>query len=103
METITIESSNLTQPENSVSKINWAQIWSLAGLNAAVVISWIAYHNYQPKVVQGFGLKELSFFLIVAQAIILVIIPPIAGIIGDYMIKKNGKRFVVFTVGAGAT
>jgi hypothetical protein len=91
------------QADSPVTKINWSQIWSLAGLNAAVVISWIAYHNYQPKVVQGFGLKELSFFLIVAQAIILVIIPPIAGIIGDYMIKKNGKRFVVFTVGAGAT
>lgn len=88
---------------NTVMKINWSQIWSLAGLNAAVVISWIAYHNYQPKVVEGFGLKELSFFLVVAQAFVLVIIPPIAGIIGDYMIKKNGKRFIVFTVGAGVT
>ncbi len=103
METISISETNQVQTESPVTKINWSQIWSLAGLNAAVVISWIAYHNYQPKVVEGFGLKELSFFLIVAQAIILVIIPPIAGIIGDYMIKKNGKRFVVFTVGAGAT
>jgi hypothetical protein len=103
METISIQPSNVTQPEDAVSKINWSQIWSLAGLNAAVVISWIAYHNYQPKVVEGFGLKELSFFLVVAQALVLVIIPPIAGIIGDYMIKKNGKRFIVFTVGAGVT
>lgn len=103
METVSISQSNSLQAESPVTRINWSQIWSLAGLNAAVVISWIAYHNYQPKVVQGFGLKELSFFLVVAQALILVIIPPIAGIIGDYMIKKNGKRFVVFTVGAGAT
>jgi hypothetical protein len=103
METVSIPSSNLSQPVNSVNKINWSQIISLAGLNAAVVISWIAYHNYQPIVVKGFGLKDLSFFLIVAQAIVLVIIPPIAGVIGDYMIKKNGKRFVVFTVGAGVT
>jgi hypothetical protein len=103
METVSISQSSSLQADSPVTRINWSQIWSLAGLNAAVVISWIAYHNYQPKVVQGFGLKELSFFLIVAQALILVIIPPIAGIIGDYMIKKNGKRFVVFTVGAGAT
>jgi len=103
MDTISIPQENLSHADNPVTKINWAQIWSLAGLNAAVVISWIAYHNYQPKVVEGFGLKELSYFLVVAQALILVVIPPIAGIIGDHMIKKNGKRFVVFTVGAGAT
>jgi hypothetical protein len=102
METISIPQTN-AQADSPVTKINWAQIASLAGLNAAVVISWIAYHNYQPKVVQGFGLKELSFFLVVAQAFVLVVIPPIAGIIGDYMIKKNGKRFIVFTVGAGVT
>ena len=104
MEIISTSQLNEVQTgEASTQKIKWAQIWSLAGLNAAVVISWIAYHNYQPKVVAGFGLKELSFFLVVAQAIILVIIPPIAGMIGDYMIRKNGKRFIVFTVGAGAT
>ncbi len=103
MDTISIIQTNSVQEDTPVTRINWAQIWSLAGLNAAVVISWIAYHNYQPKVVQGFGLKELSFFLVVAQALVLVAIPPIAGIIGDYMIKKNGKRFIVFTVGAGVT
>ena len=103
MDALSITQTNESPSESTVRSINWAQIWSLAGLNAAVVISWIAYHNYQPKVVQGFGLKELSFFLVVAQAFVLVVIPPIAGIIGDYMIKKNGKRFIVFTVGAGVT
>ena len=103
MDALSITQTNESPSESTVTSINWAQIWSLAGLNAAVVISWIAYHNYQPKVVQGFGLKELSFFLVVTQAFVLVVIPPIAGIIGDYMIKKNGKRFIVFTVGAGVT
>lgn len=103
MDSTVLTGTTINQTDNSVKVTNWSQIWSLAGLNAAVVISWIAYHNYQPVIVKGFGLKDLSFFLVIAQAIILVIIPPIAGIIGDYMIKKNGKRFVVFTVGAGAT
>ena len=103
MDSTVLTGTTINQTDNSVKVTNWSQIWSLAGLNAAVVISWIAYHNYQPVIVKGFGLKDLSFFLVIAQAIILVIIPPIAGIIGDYMIKKNGKRFVVFTVVAGAT
>lgn len=85
------------------SSINWNQIYSLVALNAAVVISWIAYHNYQPKVLELFHFQELALFLVVAQAIILVFIPPIAGLVGDYMIKYNGNRFIVFTIGTSVT
>lgn len=92
----------LTLPKTE-SKINWNQIGSLVALNAAVVISWIAYHNYQPKVLQLFNFTELSFFLVVAQGVILVCIPPLAGIIGDKVISSNGNRFLVFTIGTSVT
>jgi MFS family permease len=85
------------------STANWNQIYSLLALNAAIVISWIAYHNYQPKVLELFNFQELSFFLVVAQALILVFIPPIAGVIGDRVIRGGGNRFVVFTVGISVT
>lgn len=84
-------------------KSNWNQIYGLMALNAAIVISWIAYHNYQPKVLELFNFKELTFFLIVAQAVILVIIPVFAGWVGDKMIKKNGNSLVVFTIGISVT
>lgn len=83
--------------------INWSQIYSLAGLNAAVVISWIAYHNYQPKVLEKFAFTELADFLTVAQALVLVFIPPIAGYLGDIVIRRGGNHFLVFTIGAGVT
>ena len=82
---------------------NWKQIYSLMALNAAIVISWIAYHNYQPKVLEIFHFQQLSFFLIVAQALILVFIPPLAGIVADRVIRSGGNRFVVFTVGISVT
>jgi len=82
---------------------NWSQIYSLIALNAAIVISWIAYHNYQPKVLEIFHFQNLSLFLVVAQALILVFIPPIAGIVGDKVISSGGNRFVVFTVGISVT
>jgi hypothetical protein len=85
------------------TKSSWNQIYALMALNAAIVISWIAYHNYQPKVLELFNFKELSFFLVVAQAVILVFIPVAAGWLGDYMIKKNGNYFIVFTVGISVT
>jgi MFS family permease len=84
-------------------KTNWNQIYSLMALNAAVVISWIAYHNYQPKVLEIFHFQQLSLFLVIAQALILVLIPPIAGIVADKVINSSGNRFVVFTVGISVT
>jgi hypothetical protein len=88
---------------STLTKTNWKQIYGLMALNAAIVISWIAYHNYQPKVLELFNFTELSFFLVVAQAVILVTIPVFAGWLGDIMIKKNGNSFVVFTVGISVT
>ncbi len=86
-----------------IQTVNWKQLASLAYLNASIVISWIAYHNYQPKILEKFQVAEWQLFLLIAQAIILVSIPPLAGYLGDYMIKKNGNRFVVFTTGIGIT
>jgi MFS family permease len=89
--------------EGNTATANWNQIYSLIALNAAIVISWIAYHNYQPKVLEIFHFQDLSLFLIVAQAAILVFIPPVAGIVGDKVISTGGNRFVVFTVGISVT
>src|SRR5690349_9460566 len=92
-----------TTPVSVSVKSSWNQIYGLMALNAAIVISWIAYHNYQPKVLELFHFQELSFFLVVAQAVILVFIPIVAGWLGDYIIKKNGNYFVVTTVGISVT
>lgn len=89
--------------KTSTRNIDWNQVYSLVALNAAVVISWIAYHNYQPKVLTLFHFEELSFFLVAAQAIILVCIPPLAGWVGDRVIQSGGNRFIVFTVGTSVT
>jgi MFS family permease len=94
-----MDNTTTSQP----SKTNWPQIYSLMALNAAIVISWIAYHNYQPKVLEIFHFTELKLFLIIAQGLILVVIPPIAGVVGDFMIKRNGNSLVVFTVGVSVT
>jgi hypothetical protein len=100
---LNIETPSMEQTASVESKSSWNQIYSLMALNAAIVISWIAYHNYQPKVLQLFNFTELSFFLVVAQAAILVFIPVVAGWFGDYMIKKNGNYFIVTTVGISVT
>ncbi len=84
-------------------KLKWPEVYSLAALNVAVVISWIAYHEYQPVLLQKFKFEGLANFLIIAKAIILVGIPPLAGWLADLILKENGKFFTIFTVGIGAT
>jgi len=92
----------MEQNTSSIS-LRWNEIYSLAALSAAVSISWIAYHEYQPQLLEKFGLNELSLFLIVAKGIVLVTIPPIAGWIADAILRKTGKFFMVFSIGIGIT
>ena len=87
----------MTNPETQ--NIKWTEVYSLVALSAAIAISWIAYHEYQPKLLQNYSLEHLASFLVVAKGIILIVIPPIAGIIADILIRKSGKIFMVFTVG----
>ena len=84
-------------------QLKWPEVYSLAALNAAVVISWIAYHEYQPILIQKFNFEDLGTFLVLTKAIVLVVIPPLAGWLADVILKKNGKFFTIFTVGVGAT
>ncbi len=89
--------------DNGNSGLHWPEILSLAGLNVAIAISWIAYHEYQPVLIREFEFDSLSSFLVLAKAIVLVLIPPLAGWVADIILRKNGKFFTVFAVGIGST
>lgn len=81
----------------------WPEVISLAILNAAISISWIAYHEYQPKLLQGYGLISLANFLLYSKAIVLIVIPPIAGLVTDILLRRGSKYFLVFSVGISLT
>jgi len=89
--------------EEKTAILKWREIYSLAALNAAIVISWIAYHEYQPILMEKLGITHLIDFMIIAKAIVLVTIPPLAGWLSDKILARNGKYLIVFTVGIGAT
>lgn len=93
----------MSTKEVKAMDIKWPEIFSLGALNVSVVISWIAYHEYQPVLLENFSFDHLSDFLIISKGLILVLIPALAGLLADYMLSKNGKYFTLFTVGIGAT
>lgn len=93
-----MESLSIAQPKQE-NEIQWKQLWSLAALYGSVVIGWIAYQNYQPKLLVQFQFTDFTFLLMAAQAIILVVTPPLAGRLGDRFRFKQGHRMPVITAG----
>ena len=83
----------------STDQIKWPQVWSLVALDVAIIISWIAYHEYQPGLLKQFKFDGFTLELIIVQGIILFITPPIAGLIADNIRKTKGDRLPVINVG----
>jgi MFS family permease len=91
-----MEALSITHRENA---IQWKQLWSLATLYGSIVIGWIAYQQYQPKLLVQFEFTDFTFLLVVAQGIILTITPPIAGKLGDRYRLETGHRIPIITAG----
>lgn len=85
--------------KETTNSIQWKQMGSLLALYASVIIGWIAYHRYQPALLTTFDMTEFEPILIWAQAIILVLTPPLAGYLGDKYRNQLGNRLRIITLG----
>ncbi|KXX67644.1 hypothetical protein [Flammeovirga sp. SJP92] len=90
---------------NSVQKnaIKWNEVISLICLNIGILISWIAYQEYQPHLLHKFNLESLGGVLTYAKAIIVVFVPILSGLIADRLIAKKNNRFIVYMIGISFT
>jgi MFS family permease len=85
-----------------MNKIKMPELISLILINISLIISWIAYNEYQPVLVQKFGLEHLGNVLIFGKAFVLIFIPIIAGFLTDYFLKAKNNYFLIYTVGIAA-
>lgn len=88
-----------TRISSSDKQIHWKQLWSLAALYGSVIIGWIAYQNYQPRLLVQFNFEGFSFPLMVVQGLIVVITPLIAGRLGDKYRFQKGHRLPIISAG----
>ncbi|MBL0742907.1 MFS transporter [Chryseolinea lacunae] len=93
----TMKAIALTSSERNT--IQWKQLWSLVALYGSIVIGWIAYQNYQPKLLEQFHFKNYTLLLAIAQGIILIVTPPVAGKLGDRYRLEQGHRIPVISAG----
>ena len=89
--------SNSQARQEETKDVMWKQLLSLTLLYASVIIGWIAYYNYQPKLLEAYNFTDLTLFLFVVQGIIMVITPMIAGRLGDRFRGKAGKRLPIIS------
>lgn len=82
-----------------LQNIQWKQLWSLASLYGSIIIGWIAYENYQPKLLVQFQFTDFSFLLYVVQGFILLVTPIYAGKLGDKFRFRNGHRLPIISSG----
>lgn len=90
---------NVASPHATAAQVQWYQVASLIALDVAIIISWIAYHEYQPKLLEQFRFTDFSLALAVVQGVILFLTPPIAGWFADKMRDKGRERFPVVNIG----
>lgn len=90
-----------TEPSESpeLESIQWKQLWSLAALYGSIIIGWIAYENYQPKLLIQFQFTDFGFLLYLVQGFILLITPLYAGKLGDKFRFRNGHRLPIISSG----
>jgi MFS family permease len=94
--------STFSSSTNPSLDIQWKQVVSLIALDIAIIISWIAYHEYQPKLLEQFGFTTFTLQLAIVQGIILFLTPPIAGWASDKLRQKGGERLPVVNIGISA-
>jgi MFS family permease len=75
------------------------QVWGLAALLAAIVLNWMAYGFYQPKILKQLEFVELAGWLGILQGLLCVIIEPLSGSISDRIQQRLGSRLPMISVG----
>jgi Major Facilitator Superfamily len=84
---------------NTHREILWRQIWGLAALLAAIVLSWMVYGFYQPKILRRLEFVELASWLGILQGLLTAIIEPWMGGISDRLQQRFGSRLPMISVG----
>ncbi len=73
---------------------------SIASLEAAITIGWLAYEKYQPQLLLKFSFVEFAGLLLVAQGILGAIFHPLSGKWADKAFHEKGTKFPIIISGA---
>ncbi|MFO1419038.1 MAG: hypothetical protein U1E83_10255 [Methylotetracoccus sp.] len=88
-----------TRSRREVHGIRWPGVLALVALDLATLLSWMAYDDYQPRLVEHFGYGAEARTFATLQAVILVLTPPVAGHVADRLLASGGTRLALVNLG----
>ncbi len=100
----------MTIATNTTSnQVRWLQVWSLASVQGAISLSWIAYAIYLPKFIEQVfeypidQAQQFAALLLVIESAIAVIVEPLFGALSDFWQRWFSSRMPIIVVGAIAS
>lgn len=84
--------------------ILWRPTAALAGVNAAITLSWIIYRVHLAGLLTQAGFPAaFAPTLLLIESILAIVIEPWAGSTSDRMLQRLGQRFYIILIGGGLT
>ena len=96
-------------PNQASTQVRWLQVWSLASVQGAITLTWIAYGIYLPKFIeQVFGYpasqaQQFAALLLVIESAIAVIVEPLFGGLSDRWQRWYSTRMPLIVAGTLAS
>jgi hypothetical protein len=96
-------------PHQASDRVRWLQVWSLASVQGAISLTWIAYGIYLPKFIeQVFGYptsqaQQFAALLLVIESAIAVFVEPLFGGLSDRWQRWYSTRMPLIVAGALAS
>ncbi len=90
----------------TTERVRWLQVWSLASVQGAMSLTWIAYGIYLPKFIeQVFGYpttqaQEFAALLLLIESAIAVVVEPVFGSLSDRWQRWYSSRMPLIVAGA---
>lgn len=84
----------------SQSPILWRQVWGLAAMLAAILVSLTIYGMYQAPILKELGFVQLTANLGIILGLMGAVIEPLVGSLSDRILQKFGSRLPQITVSA---
>lgn len=81
------------------SPILWRQVWGLAAMLAAILLSLMIYGMYQAPILKELGFVQLAAMLGVILGLMGAVVEPLVGSLSDRILQKFGSRLPQITVG----
>lgn len=77
----------------------WRQVWGLAAMLAALLVSLIIYQSHQSDILNNLGFSQFAAFLGVLQGVLGAVLEPLVGGFSDRIKRHFGSRLPQITAG----